>query len=437
MLPEIRTAIPGPQSRQLAATLRDFESPNITFLSESFPIFWERADGANVWDVDGNRFLDLTSAFAVTGLGHGAPAVRDALIAQSGRLMHAMGDVHPTREKAELCRLLSRVTFERWNAGTGRTILGCSGSDAVEAALKTALLFTNRRGVVAFEGGYHGLGMGALDTTGMSFFSDPFRAQLADFSVHATYPRDSLEANRDELRKVLATGAIGAVLVEPVQGRGGEVVPANGFLAMLRSLCDEFGALLIADEIYTGFHRTGRLFACEHSAVVPDLICLGKGLTSGFPLSACVGRSEIMEAWPRSHGEALHTSTFLGNPMGCAMAIASVTQHLDPTTERQVSTVSDALDRALRRVKSSSIREMRGIGLMRGIEFVTNNGAPNCELAAEIVTRGLGEGLLFLAGSPTGNVLSLTPPFCIKPDEIEFAVSRIQEYVVSRAGSIS
>ncbi|MGH8046479.1 MAG: aspartate aminotransferase family protein [Chthoniobacterales bacterium] len=432
MLPELRTEIPGPESRRLAAELDRYESRNVTFLSAEFPIFWERAEGVNVWDVDGNRFLDLTSAFAVTGLGHNAPAIIAAMREQSSRLIHAMGDVHPTRAKAELCRALSEITFERWDCGTGRTILTNSGSEAVEAALKTALLRTGKPGILSFKGGYHGLGHGALATGGMPFFREPFAAQLAGFGVQLPYP-----ATAAEVTAVLREHEIGAILVEPVQGRGGEVVPPPDFLPMLREICDAHGALLILDEIYTGFHRTGRLFACEHSGVVPDLICLGKALTSGFPLSACVGRSEIMDAWPSSAGEALHTSTFLGNPVGCAMALAAIREHLNPATATMVQEASATLDAALAMLHSPRIREIRGMGLMRGIELIRDDGTPDATLAGKIVTGSLKDGLLILAGSPDGNVLSLTPPFAITRGEVAFALGRIQEYLTSLPGSIS
>jgi 4-aminobutyrate aminotransferase-like enzyme len=440
MLPELRTEIPGPESLRLAAELRRYESRNVTFTSADFPIFWERAAGANVWDVDGNRFLDLTSAFAVASLGHGAPPVVEALHAQADRLVHAMGDVHPTREKVELCRVLSAITFERWGAGAARTTLANSGSEAVEAALKTALLRTGRPGVLSFTGGYHGLGHGALETNGIPFFREPFRAQLGRFGVQLPYPHGeaaSLEALRGRIETTLREQPVGAILVEPVQGRGGEVVPPAGFLPMLRECCDAHGALLILDEIYTGFHRTGRLFACEHSGVVPDLICLGKALTSGFPLSACVGRAEVMDAWPVSAGEALHTSTYLGNPMGCAMALASIREHLRPETAALVAETSAALDDALATLHGPAFGEVRGPGLMRGVELVRPDGSPDAALAGEVIVRALKDGVLLLAGSPAGNVLSLTPPFGITRDEVAFAVGKIQEYVTSRAGSIS
>ncbi len=237
-----------------------------------------------------------------------------------------------TRAKAELCRLLSEITFERWEAGTGRTILANSGSEAVEAALKTALLHTGKPGVISFSGGYHGLGHGALEINGIPFFREPFRAQLGRFGAQVPFPTrgEQVEGLRSQIHALLDEQEIGAILVEPVQGRGGEIVPPKEFLPMLRALCDARQVLLILDEIYTGFHRTGRLFACEHFDVVPDLICLGKALTSGFPLSACVGRDDVMNAWSESGGEALHTSTYLGNPLGCAMALASIRSISNP-----------------------------------------------------------------------------------------------------------
>ena len=431
MLPELITPIPGPRSLALAEKLRRHESRNVTFLAEDFPVFWQRADGVNVWDADGNRFLDLTSAFGVSGLGHTNAAVRAALVAQSGELLHAMGDVHPTELKAELCARLSALTFERWGAGDGKTVLSSSGSDAVETALKTALLRTGKAGVIAFTGGYHGLGLGALSAIGLPFFREPFRAQLKDFATLLPYP-----AERGQIEEAIRDGKIGCILVEPIQGRGGCVVPPSEFLPMLREVCDAHGILLIADEIYTGFNRTGALFACEHSGVVPDIICLGKALTSGFPLSACVGRAEVMDAWPESAGEALHTSTFLGNPLGCAMALASLQQHADPALAAHVQKCGAKLKAALAALRSPHVGAMRGMGLMLGVELL-DAGEPATALAIAIIKAALRDGLLLLADSPTGNVLSLTPPFAISDDEIAFTAARLQEYLTLLPGSIS
>ncbi|MEQ1860143.1 MAG: aspartate aminotransferase family protein [Chthoniobacteraceae bacterium] len=409
-LPELITGIPGPRSRSLAAKLRRFESRNVTFVADGWPVFWQRAAGVNVWDADGNRFLDLTSAFGVSGLGHGAMGA--AMAEQSQRLLHAMGDVHPTELKAELCARLSAITFERWGVGVGKTILGNSGFEAIEAALKTSLLRTGRRGVLAFRGGYHGLGFGALTTTGLPFFREPFRAQLPDFATFVPFP-----CEREQIEAALREREFGCILVEPIQGRGGCVVPPPDFLPMLRAVCDAHGILLVLDEIYTGFNRTGALFACEHSGVVPDIVCLGKALTGGFPLSACVGRAEVMDAWPESRGEALHTSTFLGNPVGCAMALASIVEHAKPETPREVRERGANFEAALRR-----LGDVRGMGLLLGMEVTPAR-------AQAVVQRALSEGVLLLADGPGGNVLSFTPPFAISEAEIAFVSERLAQWL--------
>ncbi|MEO8206786.1 MAG: aspartate aminotransferase family protein [Chthoniobacterales bacterium] len=461
MLPELCTAIPGPRSHALAESLRRYESRNVTYLDTDFPVFWERAEGVNVWDVDGNRFLDITSAFAVASLGHNAPAIREAARIQADKLLHAMGDVHPTEAKSQLCRRLSEITFERWKVGTAKTILCNSGSEAVEAALKTALLHNAKPGVIAFTGGYHGLGYGALDTVGIPYFSNPFKAQLARFTEKIPYPScyhcpfhqkedyrlegdpfpncssHCLEEIRKRIYDTLRKHEIGCILVEPIQGRGGEIVPPRDFLTLLRQICDEEKILLIVDEIYTGFNRTGRLFACEHFPVIPDIICVGKALTGGFPLAACVARSDIMDAWPVSGGEALHTSTFLGNPVGCAMALASIEEHLKPETTAQVRAAGKMFIQSLRKIQSPLIANVRGVGLMIGMELSLPNGEPATEAAISIVKSALKDGLLLLAGGPASNVLSFTPPFAISEEEVRFVSDRIQEYLTSLPGSIS
>ena len=451
MLPELRTEIPGPRSRQLAARLRQVESRNVTLMTGDWPVFWERAEGVNVWDADGNRFLDFTAGFGVAGLGHSPAPVRDALTAQAGRLLHAMGDVHPAESKVELCERLGELTFGRWGAGRGKVILGNSGSDAIEAALKTAVLHSGKPGVLVFEGAYHGLGYGALEASALEFFRAPFAAQLGRFAVSVPYPYCyrcpfghgggfALEGGEfpncssaclgdvgKRIRAEIARREIGAILVEPVQGRGGDIVPPRDFLRLLRQICDEEKILLIADEIYTGFNRTGRLFACEHSEVVPDIICLGKALTSGFPLSACVGRADVMDAWPESSGEALHTSTFLGNPLGCAMAVASLREHANPETAAKVRAAGRHLRTALGKISSPRIGNLRGVGLLVGIEIVDSNGAPDANTAIRCVTEGLKYGLLLLAGGRHGNVISLAPPFDLGPEESGFLALQLAE----------
>jgi 4-aminobutyrate aminotransferase-like enzyme len=449
VLPEVRTEIPGPRSRELAGRLRAVESRNVTMVAPDWPVFWERAEGVNVWDADGNRYLDFTGGFGVMGLGHSAASVSSALKAQAEKLLHAMGDVHPAEAKVELCEKLSKLTFGRWGAGRGKVILGNSGSDAVEAALKTSVLHTNKSGVIVFEGAYHGLGYGALEASALEFFRRPFAAQLGRFAVSVPYPycyrcpfgqrgafaleggefpnccSACLEELGRRIRAEIARREIGAILVEPIQGRAGEIVSPKDFLRLLRRICDEEKILLIADEIYTGFNRTGRLFACDHSEVVPDIICLGKALTSGFPLSACVGRSDVMDAWPESTGEALHTSTFLGNPLGCAMAIASLCEHAKPETGEKVRAAGRHLRAALEKIDSSKIGDIRGVGLLAGLEIVGPDGAPDPQTAGHCVTGALKQGLLILAGGRHGNVISLSPPFDIRPEECEFLAAKL------------
>lgn len=294
-------------TKQTLDLLRDYESRNVLFteLDGSWPIVWQRAKGVHVWDAEGAKYLDLTAAFGVATAGHANPAVVHAGQMQMATLLHAMGDVHPHALKAQLARELSRLTFERWHHQTGKVIFNNSGFEAVEAALKTAILATGQRGVIAFEGAYHGLGYGALNATHREHFRGPFRSQLREFGKFLPFPKTDAELRllAAAASKLFSREKIGAIIVEPIQARGGINIPPAGFLRLLRNLCDRHGALLILDEIYTGFGRTGKWLACEHSGVVPDLICLGKALTGGFPLSACVGRADLMDAaWPASQG---------------------------------------------------------------------------------------------------------------------------------------
>jgi 4-aminobutyrate aminotransferase/(S)-3-amino-2-methylpropionate transaminase len=405
--PELVSELPGPRSRALAERLAQVESANVTCL-EPIPVFWQRAAGANVWDADGNRFVDLTAAFGVATTGHGHPQVVDAIREQAGDLVHGMGDVHPPVGKVELLEALARL-FP--GGGPVRSILGSSGSDAVESALKTALLATGHAGLIAFEGGYHGLSLGALDATWRADFRDPFAARLPKRTRFARFG-DLEDVDREA---AASSTPIGAVIVEPVQGRGGERVPPTGFLRGLRELCDQRGWLLIDDEIYTGFGRTGRTWACEHDGVVPDLLCAGKGLASGMPFSACLGRAEVMDrAWPPSRGEALHTQTFLGHPLGCAAALASIAVlEREGLAARAATSGEYALDRLRTKLAGrEGVVEIRGLGLMLGVEF------EDPDVAQRIVARCLERGVILLPSGDRGRVVSVTPPLCIEPDAL-------------------
>jgi 4-aminobutyrate aminotransferase/(S)-3-amino-2-methylpropionate transaminase len=409
--PALLTAVPGARSRALAARLGRVESRNVTCLEPEPPIFWARAHASNVWDADGNRFVDLGAGFGVTNVGHGHPRVVEAVRRQAGELLHAMGDLHPAESKVALMEaLVARFP----GGGPARCVLGSSGSDAVEIAQKTALLASGRPGIVAFEGAYHGLTFGALELTFRPLFRDPFARRL---SAPVSFARFGDVASVERAARA-CPAPVGCVFVEPIQGRGGERIPPDGFLRDLRALCDREGWLLAADEVYTGFGRTGRLFACEHEDVVPDLLCVGKGLAGGMPLSACVGRAEWMDAWPPSSGEALHTQTFLGHPPGCAAALASLAVlDEEKLPERSAELGAGALARLRAALAGRpGIREVRGRGLLLAIE------CERPERALGACAEALRRGVICLPSGDVGEVVAMTPPLSIEAEILEAAL---------------
>ncbi|MEN9572366.1 MAG: hypothetical protein RL514_221 [Verrucomicrobiota bacterium] len=471
----------GLSTEKTLSLLRAHESRNVTFMEAdgSWPIVWTRAHGVNVWDAEGRKYLDLTAAFGVAAAGHANPRVVRAGQRQMATLLHAMGDVHPHPLKGDLAKELSRLTFERWpvaaevrrrkatntnpirhrtSAATAKTCFCNSGFEAVEAALKTAALKTGKRGVIAFEGAYHGLGYGALNVTHRGHFRSPFRAQLREFGHFLPFPEqvgrgvltasqtsarsrrteDSapyLASLRAKVERLLRRGDIGAILVEPVQARGGLRVPPPEFLPLLRELCDEHGALLILDEIYTGFGRTGKWFACEHSGVVPDVLCLGKALTGGFPLSACVGRADVMDAaWPVSTGEAIHTSTFLGHPVGCAMALANLGELRRLKLVERTARLGEWLAGELSKVqgpRSKVQSRVCGLGLMAGVELVQADGSPATAESLGIIKRLLHRGFILLPEGEHANVIGFTPPLTISQRDLRRAVAALADELSS------
>ena len=425
-LPRVVTAIPGPRSRTLAERLARVESRNITRVHDGGPIFWESAAGSNVRDVDGNVYVDLTAGFGVSAAGHAAGAVADAVGAQALRLMHGLGDVHPSDIKVRLLERLAALA----PGDLSVSILSANGSDAVESAWKTATMATGRSGAVAFRGGYHGLGLGALALTAEDRFRRPFTRQLYAGVRFAPYPDPAngpaVDDVLDEVRTHVeaargGSDEVGAVFVEPVLGRGGIIVPPAGFLMELRTLCTEMDVLLVLDEVYTGFGRTGRWFACEHEGVVPDLLVVGKSLAGGLPLSAVIGARSLMEAWPESEGEAIHTSTFLGNPVACAAALA----HLDLIEGEGLVSRADQLGRWLRGrldalVGRHGVIGARGLGLMQALVLEPVGGA---QRAAAISDAALRQGVIVL---PEGAALALTPPLMISEAQLAAALGVIE-----------
>lgn len=423
VLPVLRTGVPGPRSVALARRLARVESRNITRLADDGPIFWAEAVGANVRDVDDNVFVDLTAGFGVAAAGHRNPAVTRAATSQLGRLTHAMGDVHPAEVKV---RLLERLA-ELAPGDLSVSILSADGSDAVESALKTAVLRTGRTGVIAFHGGYHGLGYGALSVTSGQRFRQPFEAQLHTGVRFAPFPSASGPPSAPDSAAVLAEvrrlaeaddDPVGAVVVEPIQGRAGVVVPPTDFLPGLRELCSEMGLVLILDEIYTGFGRTGRWFACEHDGVVPDILVVGKSLGGGLPLSAAIGTPEVMRAWPPSEGEAMHTSTFLGNPVAAAAALAQLREIEDRDLVHRAARLGDHLSGRLEGLCRGDrpADHRRGRGLMQALVL----GGPDAEArAARVCSAALRAGIIVL---PEGPAIALTPPLVITRSQVDHAI---------------
>ena len=440
--PRVRHEPPSERSRQLARRLTRVESRDVTYVGPDFPVFWEEARGSNVWDVDGNRYVDLTAGFGVAAPGHRHPAVVEAIREQADRLTHGMGDVHPPAVKVDLLERLSDLSM----TGDARVTLATTGAEAVEVAMKTARMHTGKPGVISFTGAYHGLTYGALALTDRDHFRGPFEDQLNPHVHRVPYPhpfrphvglRDGQNLTEGVLDAIEATVSeagreIGAVIVEPVQGRGGDVVPPRGFLAALAAFCEQHGLLLIADEVYTGFGRTGRRFACEHEGVIPDLMCVGKALSSCLPISACIGRREIMEAWTPSEGEARHTSTFMGNPLACAAGLASLGVIEEERLAENAKSEGIRWLRDLERLaeRHPAVGQARGRGLMLGLELVRpgddgDGREPAPELAGEVVREMLRRGWIVLAGGRTGNVLSLSPPLDISSALLDRATAEL------------
>lgn len=434
-LPRVDGPIPGPRSRAMGERLARVESRNVTRIDDAGPVFWVEAAGANVRDADGNIYVDLTAGFGVAAAGHANPAVAAAVADQATRLVHALGDVHPADVKVELLERLGALA----PGDLSVSILSANGSDAVESALKTATMATGRPGIVAFRGGYHGLGLGALAVTSEHRFRDPFRRQLYDGVAFAEFPQATgagqgetggEAASAASLRQVRALidraaggpDAVGAVIVEPVQGRAGIIVPPAGFLPGLRALCDEVGVLLILDEVYTGFGRTGRWFACEHWEVVPDLLVAGKSLAGGLPLSAAIGTRAVMEGWPRSEGEAIHTSTFMGNPVACAAALAHLREIERLGLVERAGRIGEGLGRRLGGLAARpGVMGGRGLGLMQALVL---EGADAPGRALSLAAYALRRGVLVLTEGPA---LAITPPLVITEPQLDAALDVIEE----------
>ena len=415
-LPAIREPIPGPNSRALTERLRMAECPEVTDLRDP-PPFWERGLGSNVFDADGNRYVDLVSSFGAACLGHAHPELAEVSAEQSGTLLHGMGDVFPTQRKLELLEALQA----RLPGDLGQVILSSSGSDAVESALKTAMCATGRGAFIAFEGAYHGLGFGALSVTHRRHFREPFQARLAGATHFVPYGDSSA------LEGLLAAGDIAAIVVEPIQGRGGLRTPPSGFLNALREAADAHGSLLIFDEVFTGWGRSGRWLCCERYGVLPDLVAIGKALGGGYPISACAGRHEVMQAWGESQGEAIHTSTHLGNPLGCALALKVIEIiERDGLLARNWELGRESLERLRSGLAGvAGVRDVRGCGLMLGVEL------SSAQHAYDATRRALERGWIWLPSGEHGNVIYLCPAYNIESELLQAGIEMLIDLVAA------
>lgn len=451
-LPHLRTEVPGAQSQQWVDRLAQVECPAITHRRQKrrvqgveSPIVFARAKGANIEDADGNIFVDLSGAFAVAGVGHAHPKVVEAAQKQAATLIHAMGDLFPSREKVLLSERLADIAPE----GLSRSILAIGGSDAVEACLKTALIATGKRRVLSFGGAYHGMSLGALSVSSYrDSFREPFDGLVGASDLRLPYPgqpgspfESDGQACLDYVDFLLGsdtsgTASIAALIVEPIQGRGGVILPPQGFLKGLREITKKHGVFLIFDEIYTGLGRTGAYFACEHENVVPDLMAIGKSLAGGAPIGACLATEEAMEGWGRPSGEAIHTSTFLGNPLVASMALAVLDVLRDEDLiARSQTEGAYALDWLTRELSSfSCVREVRGKGMMLGVELQRPDGTPWGGGGVQAMSDILKDGVLVAPGGPEGDVISLAPPFNIDRAQLDCGLEAIARWCARMSG---
>ncbi len=438
-LPSIVVPPPGPQSRQLTERLSRVEPPTSSIIPRGqTPVFWERSRGANIVDADGNVYIDLTAGFCVATAGHSNPRIVQAIAQQAETLMHSQGGINPNRQRVELAEKLS----ERAPGQLSVSHIANTGSEAVETALKTARIYTGRHTVIAFQGGFHGKTTGALSVSSQNYYRRPFLNMLPD-TVHVPYaypyrcPTHSDDGcffcDGGYLEHILTmpdsgVADVAAVILEPIQGHGGWIVPPKRFVQTVRRLCDEHGILLIADEIITGFGRTGHWFGMDYYDVAPDIMVVGKGLASGFPISATITSEEIANAWE----PMMHTSTFLGNPVGCAAALASLAEIEEKGLVRRGAELGAYFKSRLEELQQEHhlIGEVRGVGMMVGLEFVKDRTTrePATEEGARVVDAALQRGVIATNyGGSYHNVLKMSPPLVISQEQLDRVIEVLNE----------
>ncbi len=432
-LPHILTPLPGPRARAVIERDQAVISPSYT---RGYPLVASRGEGAMVEDVDGNRFLDFNAGIAVAATGHCHPQVVEAIERQSRQLIHMSGTDFYYENMVELAEKLAALA----PGGVARRVyFGNSGTEAIEAAMKLARYHTGREKFIAFRGAFHGRTLGSLSLTASKAVQRRGFGPLVPGVFHAEFPdsyhrpagvspEDHAMAcvhaiERDLFRTVAPADEVAAIVVEPVQGEGGYLIPPRNFLGELKRLAEKHGILLILDEVQSGMGRTGKMWAAEHFGVTPDIFSSAKGIASGLPLSATIARAEIMN-WP----PGAHASTFGGNPVAVAASLATIRlleQELISNAARMGAHLMDRMRAWPQRFPH--VGDVRGLGLMIGIEIIhdqhSRERAP--ELRDRLVTMAFERGLLVLGAGR--NSIRLSPPLVITRDQVDFAVDTLEE----------
>lgn len=405
----------GWNRKLLIQWLKSYEEGDFTYVENDFPPVLRSARGVEVEDVEGHRYVDMTAFFGVCVLGHSPEFVLDE--AKKG-FYHGLGDYIPSEEKILLLKKLAEMLGGEWKG-----LLVQDGSDAVEACLRTAFLLKKSRKFIAFKGAYHGLSLGSLSATFRKKFKARFQ-QLLPFDVmFVEYSEKALNQIEDVLKKEKIAG----IIIEPVQVRGG-IKSSFPWIKDLRVLADRYEVPLIFDEIYTGFAKTGAMFAKDRFGVEPDLICLGKALSGAFPLSACMGKEWVMEAWGESSGEASYTFTFSGNPFFCRVAL----RNLDELERRKAPERALKIESffkkellSLRKHFPEKVIDVRGVGSLWGLEL--KGAGKGFELAKRLLKRGY----ITLPSGEKGEVLELTPPLIIEEKQLKEFLERLKDELES------
>lgn len=399
------------------------------------------AKGPYLYGIDGKKILDFSCGIAVTSLGHCHPKVMSAVRKQIGNLEHICIGVAYYEQYISLAEKLAEITPEDLDM----CFFCQDGSGAVEAAMKLAKYTTKKQGIISFTGSFHGRTFGAMSVTNSKEKYkkgyEPLMANVHEVPYPYCYrcnlpesnPQDprncSLECLKAIERTIELAGAdkIAAVLIEPILGEGGYVVPPDGYLKKLRELCDKNHILLIFDEIQTGLGRSGKMFALEHSVVVPDIMCMAKAIANGLPLGAVIAKRSLMEAWsPGAHG-----GTFGGNPVSCAAALATIDTIKSKKLVEKSQKLGKYMMKKLRELqnKYKVIGDVRGLGLMIGVELIKDNGDPNPEAVKAVIKDCLDNGLLLISCGSHDQVIRLIPPLTIKKAQIDEAIGVFEKAI--------